>query len=104
MVDELIAGYRQLIARAHARNVRIIGGTLPPFEFYYTEVKGKLRQHVNEWIRSGEFDSVFDLDALSRDPDHPARFFPVFYSGDHLHPGDVGNKIIAEAIDTDMLF
>jgi lysophospholipase L1-like esterase len=103
-VDELIAGYRQLIARAHARNVRIIGGTLPPFELYYTKVKEQLRQHVNEWIRSGEFDSVFDLDALSRDPDHPTRFSPAFDSGDHLHPGDVGNKIIAEAIDIDKLF
>jgi lysophospholipase L1-like esterase len=103
-VDELIAGYRQLIARAHARNVRIIGGTLPPFELYYTKVKEQLRQHVNEWIRSGEFDAVFDLDALSRDPDHPTRFSPAFDSGDHLHPGDVGNKIIAEAIDIDKLF
>ncbi|QWU17285.1 Lysophospholipase L1 [Paenibacillus sophorae] len=101
--DALIAGYRQLIARAHARNVRIIGGTLPPFQMYYTEVKEKLRQQVNEWIRSGEFDAVFDLDALSRDPDHPSRFLPVFDSGDHLHPGDAGNKRIAEAMDLDML-
>ena len=29
--SELIAGYRQLIARAHARDIRIIGATLPPF-------------------------------------------------------------------------
>lgn len=31
-VDDLIAGYRQLIAKAHTRNIRIIGVTLTPFE------------------------------------------------------------------------
>ena len=28
----LIAGYRQLIARAHAEGIAIFGATLPPFE------------------------------------------------------------------------
>ncbi|MCD9026219.1 SGNH/GDSL hydrolase family protein [Cohnella silvisoli] len=102
-VDELIAGYRQLIARAHVRNVRIIGGTLPPFELYYTEAKEKMRQQVNDWIRSGEFDGVFDLDALSRDPYRPTRFLSAFDSGDHIHPGDLGNKMIADAIDLDLI-
>ncbi|WP_458119075.1 SGNH/GDSL hydrolase family protein [Paenibacillus sp. Z6-24] len=95
--DELIAGYRQLITRAHARKVRIIGGTLPPFELYDTEAKEQLRQQINTWIRSGEFDAVLDLDLLSRDPEHPTRFLPAWDSGDHLHPGDAGNRMIAEA-------
>ena len=30
--DDVIAGYKQLIARAHANNMRIIGATLTPFE------------------------------------------------------------------------
>ncbi|MDB5928962.1 MAG: lipase, partial [Polaromonas sp.] len=30
--DALIAGYRQLVARAHARGVRVVGATLTPFE------------------------------------------------------------------------
>lgn len=113
-VDMLISGYRQLIARAHARGVRIVGATLTPFEGalpgtpldnYYQTYKDELRQKVNAWIRgSGEFDAVLDFDALVRDPSHPTRLKPEFDSGDHLHPGDRGNKAMAEAIDLEALF
>lgn len=112
--QQLIAGYQQLIARAHARNVRIIGGTLTPFEGaldrtplagYYTAEKDSLRQAVNHWIRtSGAFDAVIDFDALIRDPRHPSRMLPAYDSGDHLHPGDAGNKVMADAIDRAALF
>lgn len=111
--DEMIAGYQQLIALAHANNVRIIGATLPPFEGalsgtplgnYYSPDKDALRHEINRWIReSGAFDAVVDFDAGLRDPAHPARLRPVFDSGDHLHPGDEGNQVMAEAIDLDAL-
>ncbi|MDF3837369.1 SGNH/GDSL hydrolase family protein [Cupriavidus basilensis] len=109
----LIAGYRQLIARAHSRGVRIVGATLPPFEGalegtpldnYYNTDKEALRQQVNAWIRtSGAFDAVVDFDALLRDPAHPARLLPAYDSGDHLHPGDRGYRAMAEAIDLEAL-
>ena len=107
--QDLIAGYQQLIARAHARGVRIIGATLTPFEGaledtpmrgYYGAGTERIRQQVNDWIRhSGAFDAVIDFDAILRDPAHPTRLLPAYDSGDHLHPGDVGNRIMAEAID-----
>jgi lysophospholipase L1-like esterase len=107
--ERLIAGYRQLIARARLRHVRIVGATLTPFEgalqdselkSYYSASKEKTRQAVNRWIRgSGEFDAVIDFDAVVRDPQHPRRFLPAFDSGDHLHPGDRGYRAMAEAID-----
>lgn len=112
--DELISGYRQLIARSHTRGVRIVGATLTPFEGaladtpldnYYSADKNKLRQKINTWIRtSGEFDAVLDFDALARDPSHPTRLKPEFDSGDHLHPGDRGNQAMADAIDLNALF
>jgi lysophospholipase L1-like esterase len=112
--DALIAGYRQLIARAHSRGVRVVGATLTPFEGalagtpldnYYHADKDRLRQQINAWIRgSGEFDTVIDFDALARDPAHPARLKPEFDSGDHLHPGDRGNQAMADAVDLDVLF
>ncbi|RJG04803.1 SGNH/GDSL hydrolase family protein [Noviherbaspirillum cavernae] len=112
--NEIIAGYRQLIARARAHNVRIIGATLTPFEGalegspitrYHTTDKERLRQTINQWIRSsGEFDAVVDFDVVTRDPKHPARLLPAFDSGDHLHLGDAGNKAVADAIDLDVLF
>jgi lysophospholipase L1-like esterase len=112
-VERLIEGYRQLIARAHLRHVRIVGATLTPFEGalqstelsgYYSAAKEQMRQAVNQWIRSsGEFDAVIDFDAAVRDPRHPRRFLPAYDSGDHLHPGDRGYRAMAEAIDLTIL-
>lgn len=112
-LDRLVAGYRQLIARAHARGLRIVGATLTPFEGalpgtpladYYQESKDTLRGQVNAWVRtSGEFDAVVDFDALLRGPEHPTRLRVEFDSGDHLHPGDEGNRAMAAAISPDVL-
>ena len=103
--EELIDGYRQLITRAHAHGVKLIGATIGPFEEvdltgYYSESKEALRQSVNKWIRtSGSFDAVIDFDAVLRDPDHPGRLLPRFASKDRLHPNDVGYQAMADAID-----
>lgn len=112
-IDEMIAGYQQVIGLARANNIRVIGATLPPFEGalagtplsnYYHPDKDALRQEVNRWIReSGAFDAVVDFDARLRDPSHPTRLIPAFDSGDHLHPGDEGNRAMADAIDLDAL-
>ncbi|MFC3552139.1 SGNH/GDSL hydrolase family protein [Lysobacter cavernae] len=107
--EDLIVGYRQLIARAHTRSVRIVGATLTPFEGalqdtpmrgYFTADKERVRQAVNAWIRnSGEFDAVIDFDAATRDPSRLTRLLPAYDSGDHLHPGDAGYRAMAESID-----
>lgn len=102
--NRMIAAYRQLIAQARARQVRIIGATLPPFEGtaidgYYTPAKDALRRQVNQWIReSKEFDAVADMDALLRDPQQPSRMQPRYDSGDHLHPGDAGYEAMADEV------
>ena len=101
---ELIAGYRQLIARAHASGLKIFGATLTPFEGtfagYYTPAKDEVRLQVNEWIRdSGEFDAVIDFEAAIRDEANPRVMKAEYDSGDKLHPGDVGYRRMAEAID-----
>ena len=102
--DDLIAGYRKLIAQAHQHGLGIIGTTIPPFENvdvpgYFTPAKDAMRQHVNTWIRqSGEFDAVLDFDRIVRDPGHPARLLPTYDSGDHLHPNDAGYAAIAAAL------
>ena len=61
--------------------------------------KDKLRQQINSSIRgSGEFDAVI------REPAQPARLKTEFDSGDPLHPGDRGNKAMADAVDLNALF
>ena len=107
--DQLIAGYRQLIARSHALGKKIIGATLTPFDTfnvapgYFSEAGEAKRQAVNAWIRTAkEFDGFIDFDAAVRDPAHPSRFLPAYDSGDHLHPNDAGYQAMAEAVDLKM--
>jgi lysophospholipase L1-like esterase len=103
--EDLIGAYLQLIARAHARGVKLIGSTMTPCEGvdipgYYSEAKEATRQAVNKWIRtSAAFDGVIDFDAVMRDPDHPSRLLPRLASEDHLHPNDAGYQAMADAID-----
>ena len=103
---QVIAGYRQLIAQAHARGLRIFGATLLPFQGagYYTAAGEATREAVNTWIRtSGAFDGVIDFDAVMRDPADPLRLNPAYDSGDHLHPDDAGYQAMADAISLRML-
>jgi len=105
-VDDLMAGYRQLIARAHEKGLTIQACTLPPLEGntslpgFDTPAHEAMRVAFNRWIRSsGEFDGVIDVDRVLRDPSHPTRLLPAFDSGDHLHPNAAGGRAIANAID-----
>ena len=100
--EDLIAGHKQLIEQAHTRGLKIFGATLTPFygAAYYTEVGETKRQALNEWIRTGKaYDAVIDFDRVTRDPENPKMFLPLYDSCDHLHPNDAGYKAMADAID-----
>jgi lysophospholipase L1-like esterase len=107
-LQDLIAGYRQLLARAHEKGMPVYGATLTPFEGtifpgYYTPEKEAVREAVNNWIRSSdEFDAVIDFERAVRDPAHPTRMLPAYDSGDHLHPNDLGMQAMANAIPLDL--
>ena len=100
-VADLIAGYRQIIARAHVKGVKVVIGTLTPFAGadYFTPEKEAIRQATNQWIRtSKEPDAVVDFDAAIRDPNKPTYVREDLHLGDHLHPNAAGYKIMADAI------
>ena len=103
---QIIAGYQQIIAQAHAAGLKIFGGTLTPFKGagYYSTAGEMKREAVNTWIRtSGAFDGVIDFDAVVRDPSNPLVINPPFDSGDHLHPNDAGYQAMANAIPLRLL-
>jgi len=100
--DEIIAGYKQIIARTHARGLKIFGATILPYQGFgaWTTTGEAKRVAVNQWIRTSRaFDGVIDFDAALRDPARPARMAPQYDSGDHLHPGPAGHEAMGNAVD-----
>lgn len=101
-VADLVAGHEQLIARAHARGLKIYGATLTPFDgaAYFTAEGEKKRQALNQWIRTAKaYDGVIDFDAAVRDPNNPSKLNPQYNPGDNLHMNDAGYQAMANAID-----
>jgi lysophospholipase L1-like esterase len=101
--EDLIEALSQIVGRAHAHGIRVMGGTLMPMGglWLHNAETEAMRQAVNAWIRTTEeLDAVADFDAATRDPERPDRLLPRFDSGDHIHPNDAGNAAMAEAIDT----
>ncbi|MEU8333756.1 SGNH/GDSL hydrolase family protein [Micromonospora sp. NPDC048839] len=105
-VDDLTAGYRQLVDRAHAAGRCVVGATVMPYKGWpeYDDAGEAVRQGVNDWIRhSGVFDAVVDFDEVTRSPDDPRALLPIFDGGDHLHPNDRGMQAMADAVDLAVL-
>jgi lysophospholipase L1-like esterase len=100
--DQVIEGLAQLVHRAHAHGIKVMGATLMPMGglWLHNPQTEAVRVAVNEWIRTGgKFDAVVDFDALTRDPARPERLRIDFDSGDHIHPNDAGNAAMANAIE-----
>lgn len=100
-VEDMIASYEQIIARAHTHGIRVMGATLTPFcgSSYSSADTEADRQKINHWILTGgAFDSVVDFDKIVRDPNAPDRLLPAFDSGDHLHLSPAGYAAMAHAV------
>jgi lysophospholipase L1-like esterase len=103
LVHRIIAAYEQIILRAHAHGITVIGGTITPYmgsDYYHPAAASEAdREAINAWIRQpGHFDAVVDFDRVVRDPRHPDRLRPAYDSGDHLHPSPAGYRAMAAAI------
>jgi lysophospholipase L1-like esterase len=101
-VEDLTFAASQIVRRAHAHGVKVIGGTLLPYRGakYFSTQGNATRRAYNRWIKtSGVFDAVIDFEQALRDPAHPDAILPSYDSGDHLHPNDAGYAAMADAID-----
>ena len=103
LVQRVIAAYEQIIVRAHAQGLRVVGATITPYvgsDYYHPGPLSEAdRQAVNQWIRTaGHFDAVVDFDKVVGDPQHPDRLLPAFDCGDHLHPSPAGYRAMGEAV------
>lgn len=103
LVQRVLAAYQQMIVRAHAHGIQVIGATITPYvgsDYYHPGLLSEAdRQTVNTWIRAaGHFDAVIDFDRVVADPQHPDQLLPAYDCGDHLHPSRAGYKAMGSAI------
>ena len=102
-VQQVIGAYEQIIARAHAHNIQVFGGTITPYagsDYYHPGPLSEAdRKAVNEWIRApGHFDAVIDFDRVVADPQRADRLLPAYDCGDHLHPSPAGYRAMGSAV------
>nr|WP_315588565.1 SGNH/GDSL hydrolase family protein [Sphingomonas psychrotolerans] len=107
LVREMTGVLAQIVARARAHGIKVIGGTIMPdgaSAYYHPDAANEAdRAAVNAWIRApGNFDAVIDFDAAMRDPATPTRLRPDLDSGDGLHPSIAGYQAMADAVPLDL--
>jgi lysophospholipase L1-like esterase len=103
LVHRMEGAYQQMVTRAHAAGIEVLGATLLPFAgsaYYHPPATTEAdRQAINEWIRTpGHFDAAIDFDKVMRDPEQPDRLLARYDSGDHLHPSPQGYRAMGEAV------
>lgn len=106
--NRVIQAYQQMILRLHRHGIAVFGATITPMtgpgQVYGDPNREATRARVNKWIKtSGQFDAVIDFDAVVRDPRHPERLQERYNSGDYLHLNPEGYKVMAAAVDLDLL-
>ena len=104
--EALEAADKQIIARAHAHGIRVIGATLTPYRgaFYFMAEGETVREAVNQWIKTGgAFDGVIDFAAAVADPADPTTYRADYNLKDKLHPNDAGYQAMADAIDLSLI-
>ncbi len=101
---QLIGADKQLIAKAHAKGLKIYGATLLPIlhSTKWSDENEATRAAVNQWIRTaGEFDAVLDFEKAVQDPAEPLSI-RADLTRDHVHPNSAGYKLIADSINLDL--
>ncbi|MEO8314284.1 MAG: SGNH/GDSL hydrolase family protein [Pseudomonadota bacterium] len=101
-VEQMIAGYRQLIQRAHDKGIKVIGSPIGPYKgaSYWSEEGEAARARINDWItKGGEFDGVVRFDTAFGDPLDNRQMREGYHMGDHLHGSDAGLKAVGDSID-----
>jgi lysophospholipase L1-like esterase len=100
--EDIIGGMKQMVERAHAHGIKVVGCTLTPYlgATYANDAGQAIRDAVNKFIRTpGSFDAVVDFDKATQDPANPKQFLATYNNTDHLHPNDAGYKAMADVVD-----
>lgn len=106
MAQKLIAAYKLMIDKAHAKGIKVYGCTILPFakSFYDGPFKQEARNIVNAWIRdkNSGFDAVIDFDKAMVSEPNSKTILSNMHDNDFLHPNELGYKRMGEAIDLEL--
>ena len=101
--QEIIEVYKEIIRKAHAKGIRVFGGTITPFKnnSYYTEDHEMGRQYINNWMRTTKMlDGVIELEHAVRDPQDTITMNKEFlFENDYLHPNAQGYEAMGNIVD-----
>jgi lysophospholipase L1-like esterase len=102
----LIDATKQLIARAHARNIKFLCATLTPFnhDSNWTAAGEQTREQFDAFLRTadGGCDGVVDFDAATHSSADPTKWNPALDGGDDLHPNDAGLQAMGNIVSLDL--
>jgi lysophospholipase L1-like esterase len=109
LVHRIISAYAQMVTRAHAHNIKVLGATLLPYAgtpYYVTDASTEAdRRAINNWIKfRGHLDAVIDFDQVMCDVDRRARLSPKYDSGDHIHPSSSGYTAMGDAVALELFY
>ena len=106
--DQVITGLQNMMGRARAKGIIVIGATIVPrhsvvpgvADTGWDEQKTKIRNRVNDWIRrEAGFDGVLDFDRVVRNSKNPDLLNPAYNCGDGIHPSPIGYFEMGKSID-----
>jgi lysophospholipase L1-like esterase len=104
-VEEMEAGYAQIVARAHEKGIKVFASPIGPYKgaTYWSEAGEAAREQINDWIlHSGTFDGIVRIDLAFADPADPQKIREGYHFGDHLHGNDISYKAVGDAFDLSM--
>lgn len=102
--DNLILAYKDMIAKAKAKGMKVYGATIMALGTnYYSQYAESARSQVNNWIRNGgQYDAVIDFDKLTRSASDTTKLGIPSDGNDGIHPTADGYKKMGESIDLDL--
>jgi lysophospholipase L1-like esterase len=98
-LDQLIAGYEELINRAQTAELTVILATVTPLgpELAAEPSREGFRLALNDWIRTAGHEFA-DFDAAIRSETEPSRLEDKYAAPDHTHPNVNGEKRLAQVM------
>jgi lysophospholipase L1-like esterase len=95
-VEHVIEQLRGMYERAKAAGIRVVAGTIVPYNTATPEQNDKMRR-INEWILSDAGPAVLSVDTRKAVA-APGDLNKLADSPDSLHPSAAGYRLMAEAI------